>query len=151
MLLQFYLSEALALKQRMQHNSGSFLSSSHQTLRGTCAETEDATYNWVTTWHLIKLSEALALKQRMQHSIFHLFSVKVVSLRGTCAETEDATDFASQLHCLTSATLRGTCAETEDATFLHITSHKNRLELSEALALKQRMQPVKTRFRFNHI
>ena len=113
-------------------------------LRGTCAETEDATQSGSR------------------------YSIHQSGLRGTCAETEDAT-FIFFIHVLLPNCLRGTCAETEDATTFtkgyrswwkesqrHLrwnrgcnVGPKEEIEkfetVSEALALKQRMQQ---RYRF---
>ena len=86
-----------------------------KSLRGTCAETEDAT----------------------RYS--YLSSMDVAALRGTCAETEDATRY-SYLSSMDVAALRGTYAETEDATFLIRNYDCVVLAIQEALALKQRMQ-----------
>ena len=62
-----HLSEALALKQRMQQKWVSTRIATIYALRGTCAETEDATRKVWVHW------------------------VRWVPLRGTCTETEDAT------------------------------------------------------------
>ena len=63
----YSVSEALALKQRMQPDMDIGL-------------------------NLTKMvSEALALKQRMQLIIMSTVYVATLCLRGTCAETEDAT------------------------------------------------------------
>ena len=64
---------------------------------------------------------------------------KSICLRGTCAETEDATQSLLEYKYNQDRSLRGTCAETEDAT-RHTFVECSYCEVSEALALKQRMQ-----------
>ena len=61
------VSEGLALKQRMQPVSEAYIIWLIGSLRGTCAETEDATF-----YH-------------------RSYPSRNYGLRGTCAETEDAT------------------------------------------------------------
>ena len=93
-LKYFFLSEALALKQRMQLYGSKVIIQCQARLRGTCAETEDATL------------------------ITMIPGIKLRSSRGTCAETEDATKDFSNTATLYFPSLRGTCAETEDATLI---------------------------------
>ena len=61
-------------------------------LRGTCAETEDATLLAVNAAQYLPLvREALAMKQRMQLVLLNQFGSIEQCLRGTGDETEDAT------------------------------------------------------------
>ena len=111
-------------------------------LRGTWAETEDATQDItipsnvneavrealamkqrMQRWNVWKYSsrgyiyvrEALGLKQRMQLGFTYTFTKNRNCLRGTCDETEDAT-MLLQISWIQEKSLRGTWAETEDAT-----------------------------------
>ena len=105
--LHDYVSEALAMKQRMQLmwkytyrfwgassqrplqwnrgcNSSSWSDNSqHSCLRGTCNETEDATeWLWLHCMKYMLVSEALAMKQRMQHCYFKfIYSILATSQR----------------------------------------------------------------------
>ncbi len=88
------VSEALVMKQRLQPTERQTDGTVIYRLRGTCAETEAATFS-------------------VHDSVRSLFCS-----RGTYAETEAATNRAGQIEQTTITRSSGTCAKTEDATSL---------------------------------